>query len=194
VWVHRNRTAPLVPGIELRRGPNRISTTAALVVACLLAVVIGSSIAIFSMFANPDSPVYPVKRFAEDALLLVNRNPTHRAGFELALASTRDREAEDMAVEGKGGLAVQAMHDRFQTLAAAGYDLASASTRDASWRSDRSQFGSQSSASTVQIQEDLKASGQRQAATEVQTLTQQFQQTRRDINTVLNGKAGSPPS
>ncbi|HEX4211799.1 MAG TPA: DUF5667 domain-containing protein [Candidatus Dormibacteraeota bacterium] len=194
VWVHRNRTAPLVPGIELRRGPNRISTTAALAIACVLAVVVGSTIAIFAMFSNPDSPVYPVKRFAEDALLFVNRDPTHRAGFELELAATRDREAEDMAVDGKGDLAVQAMKVRYEMLTNAGYDLAAAGDRDATWQKDRKQFDTQSSQSTVLIQQDLKGNQDREAATEVQALSQQYQQTKKAINAVLDGKAGSPSS
>lgn len=191
VWVHRNRTAPLVPGIELRRGPNRLSTTAALVIACIVAVGVGSSIAVFAMFANPDSPVYPVKRFAENALLFVNRDPTHRAGFELELAATRDREAEDMAIAGKGNLAVQAMKDRYSMLTNAGYDLAAAGDRNAKWQQDRKQFDSQSNQSTVLIQQDLKANGDRGEAQEVQTLSQQYQRTRKAINAVLDGKGSS---
>jgi hypothetical protein len=142
------------------------------------------------MFGGPDSPTYPVKRFAETVLIGLNRDPVSRADLELKLASTRGREAEDMAVMGKGDLAVTAMRDRYQLLRQVGVGLATTPQHDARWINDRNQFSSQASQSTQVLQNDLKASHQQQAANQVRALALQFQRDRTRIDAGL----GAPPS
>jgi DNA-directed RNA polymerase specialized sigma24 family protein len=192
VWVQRHRSVPLVPGIELRRGPGRVSTSATLLLAGLLAVAVGATIAIFVMFAGPDSPTYPLKGFAESSLLMLNRDPTSRADFELKLASTRSREAEDMAVAGKGDLAVSTTREQFNLLRGAGYDLARAGRRDSRWLNERNQFSAQASQSTQEIQNDLKATHQRSSADQIKALTDQFQRDRKYIDSQVGAAQPGP--
>jgi DNA-directed RNA polymerase specialized sigma24 family protein len=194
VWVQRNQKAAMVPGVVLRRGSSRISAGVVVLLIGLVAIMAGGSLAVFSMFASPGSPPYPIKRFAENVLLTVNRDPTSRADFELKLASTRSREAEDMAVNGNGDLAVAAMSDRFDSLRAAGYDLARAPRRDARWTDARNRFSSQASQSTEEIQQDLVATHQKGAQQEVKALTEQFQRDRKNIDGKLGKSPGPSPS
>jgi DNA-directed RNA polymerase specialized sigma24 family protein len=194
-WIQRHQAVAMVPGLELRRGSKRISRGAVVMLIALLAVTAGGLLAIFSMFASPDAPSYPVKRFAETVLLGLNRDPVSRADLELKLASTRSREAEDMAVGGRGDLAVAMMRDRYQLLRQAGVELATSPQRDARWTSERNQFSSQASQSTEVLQNDLKASHQPAAANQVRALAQQFQRDRTRIDAGLGSPAAAgPPS
>jgi DNA-directed RNA polymerase specialized sigma24 family protein len=193
MWVQRHRVAPMVPGLELRRGARRVSKGLVTLIVALTAFSVGSTIAILSMFAGPTTPTYPIKRFAESALLVVNRDPASRADFELKLASTRSREAEDMAVAGHGDLAVTMMKDRYQMLRAAALDLVVARQRDSRWTDERNRFSSEASQSTTNIQNDLKANHQWAAADQVKRLAQQFQSDRNHIDPHLGSAAPSPP-
>jgi DNA-directed RNA polymerase specialized sigma24 family protein len=191
VWVQRHQKAPMVPGIVVRRGPSRLSTGAVLVLIALIAVGVGGTIAIFSMFSGPDSPAYPLKRFAETALLAANRDPVNRADFELKMSSTRSREAEDMAVAGRGDLAVTAVRDHFDDLRAAGADLLRSPRHDQKWLDQRNRFGELASQSTQQIEADLTATHQREQSDEVKALTTQFQADRKQLDQQL-GQAAPP--
>lgn len=191
IWVQRNQKAAMVPGVVIRRSGSRLSGWLVVALIGLIAIGAGGTLAVFSMFSGPGSPPYPVKRFAENVLLAVNRDPTSRADFELKLASTRSREAEDMAVAGNGDLATQAMRDHFDMLRAAGNDLARAPVHDARWTATRNSFSSQASQSTEEIQQDLVATHQRDAQKQVKALTEQFQRDRKGIDSKL-GKSPSP--
>lgn len=191
LWVHRHRNPAMVPGVEVRRGPSRFSTGAALMISLLVFVGAGASLALFSMFASPDSPFYPVKQTAESVLLAMPRSPEAKADLELKLATTREREAEDMAVAGKGDLAAQAMDAHFNLLRASARDLGLAPTHDAQWREERDQYNQAASESTEELQNSLSANHQGKAATQVKSQTQQFQRDRKTLDQGLG--SGSTP-
>lgn len=191
VWVQRHQKAAMVPGVIIRRGSSRLSAWAVVLLIGLIAIAAGGSLAVFSMFSSPGAPPYPIKRFAENVLLAVQRDPTSRADFELKLASTRSREAEDMAVAGNGDLAVAAMRDHFDSLRASANDLARSPRRDARWTDAHNRFSSQASQSTEEIQQDLVATHQRGSQAQVRALTEQFQRDRKGIDARL-GKSPAP--
>lgn len=194
LWVHRHRNPAMVPGVEVRRGPSRFSTGAALLISLLVFVGAGASLALFSMFASPDSPFYPVKQTAENVLLAIPRSPDAKADLELKLATTREREAEDMAVAGKGDLAAQAMDAHFALLRASARDLGLAPTHDAQWRAERDQYNQAASESTEELQNTLSANHQGQAAKQVKSQTQQFQRDRKTLDQGLGSTPQPAPS
>jgi hypothetical protein len=194
VWVQRHQRAPMVPGIVVRRGPSRLSAGAVLLLVGLIAIGVGGTIAIFSMFAGPDSPAYPLKRFAETALLAASRDPTGRADFELKLASTRSREAEDMAVAGKGDLAVAATRDHFDNLRAAGSALARSTRRDQRWAAERNRLSELASQSTAEIVSDLIANHEREQSDQVKALADRFRGDRRQLDAELGPPSGPSAS
>lgn len=194
LWVHRHRNPATVPGVEVRRGPSRFSTGAALLISLVVFVAAGASLALFSMFASPDSPFYPVKQTAESVLLAMPRSPEAKADLELKLATTREREAEDMAVAGKGDLAAQAMDAHFDLLRAAARDVGLASTHDAQWRSERDQYNQAASESTEELQNSLSANHQGQAAKQVKSQTEQFQRDRKTLDQGLGSGTTPQPA
>ncbi|HKF76008.1 MAG TPA: DUF5667 domain-containing protein [Candidatus Dormibacteraeota bacterium] len=185
LWVHRHHAVATVPGIDRRRYSTRTGTVAALAVAGVLAVVVGSVLAVLSSFAGPTSGLYELKRSGESILLAANLDPVDRAGLEVKLAETRDREAEDMAGLGNGDLAVQAVDSRFTMLRAAGHDLLLASAHDARWRAARDRYLKESDVQMTSIERDLQATGQARSAAEVQQLATQFQADRQPVDSDL---------
>jgi DNA-directed RNA polymerase specialized sigma24 family protein len=196
-WVRRHHHGvATVPGVDRRRYPTRRGTAIALALAALLAAVVGGSFALLSSFAEPDSPLYPLKLTGEGVLVAMDISPVSRADLEVKLARTREREAEDMAVHGKGGLAVQALRARYQLLLAAGRDLLSVpeADRDRGWRSTRDEFFAEEDKAETLIERDLEAGGQRQAADRAQTVVGDYERDRKALDASLGRRPTRPPT
>ncbi|MFZ0218316.1 MAG: DUF5667 domain-containing protein, partial [Candidatus Dormiibacterota bacterium] len=189
LWVQRHRKPAAVPGIIVRRGSSRWSSGAVLLFMVALAVALGAMVAIMSMFADPDSPFYTTKRIAENVLLAVQFDPTNKANLELELAQTRDREAEDMAIAGRGKLAATAVSDRYTLLRDAAQNLSKSSRRDSRWQSERSTYEQDAALSTDTIQAELTQANQAGAAAQVKQLTNRFQSQRKSFEAGLATRA-----
>lgn len=190
LWVHRHHAVATVPGIEQRRYSTRTGTVLALGTAAVLAVVVGSVLAMLVSFAGPESGLYPLKRTGEDALIAVNLDPVNRAQLEVKLAQTRQREAEDMAGRGDGDRAVEAVSTRYDLLRAAGRDLAGVTSHDSRWRAARDRLFKESDLQMTPLQRDLQAIGQGRSAQEVQQLVAGYDADRKSLETQLGRQSG----
>ena len=193
LWVHRNHAVATVPGVEGRHYGSRTGTFLALGIAAVLAVVVGAVLAVLSSFAGPTSSFYPLKRTAEQSLVAVELDPVDRAGLEIKLAQTREREAEDMAARGDGDRTVEVLTNRYQLLTAADRDLLSASVHDARWKAARDRLFKESDVQMTSIERDLQATGQQRSSQEVGSLVAAFDTDRRPLESQL-GRAASKPS
>ena len=190
IWVHRNHGVARVPGIEGRHYPSRTGTFVALGIAGLLAVVVGAVLAVLSSFAGPTSSFYPLKRWAESALVAVDLDPVDRSQLEVKLAQTREREAEDMASRGDGDRTVDALANRYRLLSAADRDLLSASVHDSRWKAARDKLFKESDIPMTAIQQDLRVAGQDRSAQDVGRMVVRFDTARRPLENEL----GRPPA
>jgi RNA polymerase sigma-70 factor (ECF subfamily) len=193
LWVSRHHVTATVPGIEKRHYPSRTGAFVALGIAALLAVVVGAVLAVLSMFAEPTSTFYPVKRTGEQALLALQVDPIDRANLEINLAETREREAEDMASRGDGDQTTAALSDRYQLLAAAGRDLLSVSVHDGRWKDATNRLFTKSDLQMNSIERDLQATGQDRSSQEIQQMASAFDVARRPVETEL-GRPAPPPT
>ena len=114
--------------------------------------------------AGPDNALYPMKRFGESVLVTLEVDPVNRAGLEVKLAQTREREAEDMAGRGNGDGAVAALASRYELMRTASRDLIGVPVRDARWKSVRGRLFTESDLPITQIQRDLQVSGQKRSS------------------------------
>jgi DNA-directed RNA polymerase specialized sigma24 family protein len=179
-WVQQHRTGPVVPGMAGRRYPRRRLAALALGLALLCPVLLGAALALVAAFSDPDAPLYGVKRATEAVLVAVNGDPVGRAGLELNLAETRQREAEDMAVRGQGELAVRAELDRLNLLEAAARDLSRA-PRTPAWSATRSRLLGAFAAPLDPVERDLEAAGRGDAAARVRALGAVYQSDRKAV-------------
>ncbi len=184
-WVHRHHAVATVPGVQRRRYPSRTGTVLTLVIAAVLAVVVGGVLAVLSSFADPASLLYPVKRSSEATLVAVSLDPVDRAQLEIKLAQTRAREAEDMAGRGDGDRAAAAVDDRFRLLRAAARDLVSTSVHDARWRAARDRLFRESDVAMTTVDTDLQAGGQTRSAQDVERLVADYQRDRKTLESQL---------
>lgn len=193
-WVYRHHGAATVPGVQRRRYSSRTGTVAALALAAVLAVVVGAVGAGLSMFAGPESLLYPLKRAGESTLVAINVDSVDRAQLQVKLAQTREREAEDMASRGEGSRTVMALSDRYALLRAAGRDLASVppTRRDKRWQTARERYFKEADKLVGQIGRDLLATNQRPEAEEVQQLVSRFEAERRPVEAELGRQASEP--
>jgi DNA-directed RNA polymerase specialized sigma24 family protein/type VI protein secretion system component VasF len=169
-WVQGHQGSPKVPGLEQRRHPRPARGILTLGVGLVLAALVGTTLAVVSSFADPDSLLYPLKRLGESVLVAVTQDRVNRAELEVKLSQSREREAEDMASRGKGSLAVQAVRDRVSLLQAAATDLSGVSPRNSRWTDARNQFLNAAGAPLDQIEHDLDVTGQPPAAEEVRRI------------------------
>ncbi|HZV49307.1 MAG TPA: DUF5667 domain-containing protein [Candidatus Dormibacteraeota bacterium] len=196
-WVHRHHHGvATVPGVDRRRYPTRRGTAIALTLAAVLATVVGASFALLSSFAEPDSFLYPLKLTGEGILVAMDISPVSRADLEIKLARTREREAEDMAVHGKGQLAVEALRARYRLLLAAGRDLLSVpeADRDSGWRSTRDEFFAEEDKAETLIERDLESSGQRRAEDQAQAVVADYERNRRGLDAALGRRPTRTPT
>jgi hypothetical protein len=150
---------------------------ALLAIAILFPVTLGALLAAAATFADPDAPLYGMKRATESVLLAVNTGGVARAGLEISLANTRQQEAEDMAARGDGAKAVNAERDRFDELRAAARDLGGAG-RTSAWRADRDRLVTMAAVPVDPIERDLETTGQGDAANEIKALNAGYQRDR----------------
>lgn len=190
-WVQQHKRTPSVAGVIVKRGGGRFTSTAVLAFFLILAIVIGLLVGVVSMFSDPDSPFYSTKLAGENMLLAVQFSPTGKADLQLELAQTRESEAEDMAIEGKGSLAVGAMQRRFTLLGNAANELSRDTDHDAAWLKARNQWEQASSLSTENIQNELTTSGQKTSAAQLKSMSQTFDEQRKAYLSEL-GKSPTP--
>jgi DNA-directed RNA polymerase specialized sigma24 family protein len=191
-WVRRHQRPATVPGIDTRRYPNRVGAAVALGIAGGLALLVGVLLTGLSVFADPDSPFYPIKRVAETALVAVDGDPLSRAQLEIRLAQVREREAEDMASRGDGNRSVDAMSDRFDLLRDASRDLIAAQSRNSQWKTSRDRLFEEASHPTTVVQRDLRVTGQGAAADQVAQLSRNYETDRKQLDPQLGHPVPSP--
>ena len=185
LWVYRHHSTATVPGIEKRRYSSKAGTLIALSIAGVLAVVVGSVLAVLSSFANPTSALYPLKLAGESTLVRVNMDRINRAQLEIKLAQTREREAEDMAARGYGDLTVEAVDRRFALLRAAGGDLTAVQIHDRRWKTARDRLFSESDVTVTEIERELEATGQTRSKAEVDNLVTAYAADRKALQAEL---------
>ena len=185
LWVYRHHTTATVPGIEKRRYSSKAGTLIALSIAGVLAVVVGSVLAVLSSFANPTSALYPLKLAGESTLVRVNMDRINRAQLEIKLAQTREREAEDMAARGYGDLTVEAVDHRFALLRAAGGDLTAVQIHDRRWKTARDRLFSESDVTVTEIERELEATGQTRSKAEIDNLVTAYAADRKALQADL---------
>lgn len=184
-WVHSHQgiAPPAAPPRYRLRRAGRLATGTLL---AIVAVIAGFAIAGFAVTSEPDSPVYPLRRIAEDALVFVHRSAPSRAELEVDLADQRLREAEAMALNGKASLAVQAVHDRYVELRQAARALIDdGGGHDATWKAARAKLVADESIGLDQLEEQLSADGDSWAAQQVRSEFAAFQSERKDIDQEL---------
>lgn len=197
LWIQRHQGGPLLLGAK-RSAPSRRRGYLGLAVLAGLAAVAGVALAAVAAFADPDSTAYPFKRLGESALVALDPDPVGRAELEVSLAQTRQREAEDMAASGHGAQAVQAVRDRLQLLRAAAHELRSVQTRDARWRAARDHLLTAAGAPLDEVERNLDALHQGEAAAQVRSLDESWAQERlqlaRDLGEALPSPAPTLPA
>jgi DNA-directed RNA polymerase specialized sigma24 family protein len=191
-WVRRHQRPATVPGIDARRYPNRVGAALALGVAAGLALLVGLMLTGLSVFADPDSPFYPIKRFGEAALVAVDGDALSRAQLEIRLAQVREREAEDMASRGDGVRTVDAMSDRYDLLRDASRDLIASQSRNSQWKSSRDKLFDEASHPTSVVQRDLRVTGQNSSADQVAQLSKAYESDRKQLDPQLGHPTPSP--
>ena len=193
-WVHAHPGRVISP--VRRRGVPRFTAGGVLSMSGLaaLAVVMGVLIAGMAMFSEPDSPAYPLKRLAEGALVVANRDPGARAQLEIRLADQRLREADAMIFSHHPALAVQAVHDRFALLSQAGQALIGAREHDASWKTARSRLRDAEAVSLDQVEQELLSSSDQQAAQRIRAEVSAFESERKYIDKALGFSSAAPAS
>jgi len=192
-WVQGHQGRLKVPGMEQRRRAPRPSRgILTMSVGLVLAVLVGTTLAVVSSFADPDSLLYSLKRLGESALVAVTPDAVSRAELEVKLSQTREREAEDMASRGKGELAVQAVRDRISLLQAAGQDLSGSAPGASRWRQARNQFINAAGAPLDQVERDLEVTGQPQAAEQVRQIDVDWVRQQQSLRQSLAQPAPTP--
>lgn len=188
-WVHAHQG--IVPVMAAPR--HRLRTAGRLATGTLLAivaVVLGVVVAGFAVTSEPDSTMYPLRRVAEDALVLAHRSAPSRAELEVDLADQRLREADAMALNGKAGLAAQAVHDRYVELRQAARALIDDSgPHDSSWRAARAKLVGDETATLNQLEEQLTADGDGWAAQQVRREAAAYEADRSTIDQELGVNA-----
>lgn len=193
-WVQAHHAAPVVPGRRPRKGPHPVGTAAALVLACILALVAGVVVAAAAAFSSPSSAAYPLKRFGESVLLDVTTDRIARANLEIKLSDERLKEAETEAAMGHGSATAQAVDDRYSALRSAVADLANLHHRNASWKSARSRFESEASRPVDTLQRSLLAQKQTAGAARVKQSIQRFQADRPELDKALGVTSAPVPA
>jgi DNA-directed RNA polymerase specialized sigma24 family protein len=184
-WVHSHQgIAPVA--VARRGGLRRAGRLATGTLLAIGAVIAGFMIAGFAVTSEPDSPVYPLRRVAENVLVVAHRSAPSRAALEVDLADQRLREADAMALNGKAALAVQSVHDRYVELRQAARALIDDSApHDSSWKAARSKLIADESVGLNQLEEQLTADGDAWAAQQVRSEVATFQAERRDFDQEL---------
>lgn len=192
-WVHSHQGIAHRPASRRALRPARaIGSAAGLVMLAILGAVLGIVLAGMAVTSEPDSVAYPLRRLAEDGLVMAHRNPASRASLEVDLADQRLREAEAMALQGKAALAVQAVHDRYVELRQAARALIDSSgPHDAAWTAARRKFGADEVASLQQVETQLTADGDGWATQKVRDEVSSFQSDRRFLDQELGPVPGS---
>ncbi|HEX6488490.1 MAG TPA: DUF5667 domain-containing protein [Candidatus Dormibacteraeota bacterium] len=187
-WVHSHQGIPIRP-LAPRRPFRPLRALGRLVggtMILFLAVVIGVGLAAMAVTSEPDSPAYPLRRVAENALVLAHRDPVSRATLEVDLADQRLREAEAMALANKASLAVPAVHDRYVELLQASRALIDdSSAHDSSWRAARTKLIADESVSLQSLETQLEASGDSWAAAAIRSEVSSFQNERKYLDEEL---------
>ena len=185
-WVHAHQG--IIP-IAAPPRRHRLRMAGRLATGTLLAIVaaaLGILVAGVAVTSEPDSAMYPLRRVAEDALVLAHRSAPSRAELEVDLADQRLREADAMALNGKAALAVQAVHDRYVELRQAARALIDDSgAHDSSWRAARAKLVSDETANLNQLEEQLTADGDGWAAQQVRQEQAAYEAERKDIDQEL---------
>jgi DNA-directed RNA polymerase specialized sigma24 family protein len=184
-WVHAHQGIGPIAAPPRRR----LRTAGRLATGTLLAIVavgLGILIAGFAVTSEPDSPMYPLRRVAEDALVFAHRSAPSRAELEVDLADQRLREADAMALNGKAALAVQAVHDRYVELRQAARALIDDSgAHDAGWQAARAKLVGDETANLNQLEEQLTADGDGWAAQQVRQEAAAYDADRKNIDQEL---------
>jgi DNA-directed RNA polymerase specialized sigma24 family protein len=189
LWVHSHQgILPIArPGRRPLRTAGRLATGTML---AILAVLVGGGLAAVAVTSEPDSPVYPLRRVAEDVLVFAHRSAPSRAALEVDLADQRLREADAMALNGKATLAVEAVHDRYVELRQAARALIDdSSPRDASWTAARSKLVADESIELTQLEQQLSADGAGWAAQQVRDEVASYQSERGYLDQELGVKS-----
>jgi Domain of unknown function (DUF5667) len=189
LWVHHH-------ALPLRRAKHPLPShgirwSLVVAVAVMLALFAGSSLALATQLAEPDSSLYPLKLDSERLLVSANRSPVGKAGVRLELANQRYRDTEAMAARGKGALAVQSMRAYYDQLRLAGADLAGA-PHDKSWKAAKDQFTSAESKPIDNIIVQLQNTRQTAALAGIKALADQFATDRKGIDAKLKPGTTAP--
>jgi RNA polymerase sigma-70 factor (ECF subfamily) len=193
-WVHSHQGVPVRPARyrPAFRPVRLFGRFAGFVGLAIVGIVIGVILAGAAVTSEPDSFTYPLRRLAEDALVTVHTNPVSRASLEVDLSDQRLREAEAMALQGKAGLAAQAVHDRLVELRQAARALIDATGgHDAAWQAARRKLGADEVVSLQQIETQLTAHGDDWAAQRVRAENASFQSDRRFLDQELGPVPGA---
>ncbi len=91
------------------------------------------TLAVAAASSLPGQAAYGLKLAAENAVVILTADPLNRASLEVEFAEQRLVEAQLMAAQGRGGLAVEAMRDYYSDLLEAQRTLQTASRRDPAW-------------------------------------------------------------
>lgn len=197
LWVHRHHVPAEVPWARPQRPKLNIGEGAALILIGILAIGIGTVLAILTSLSDPASPfgLYGLKRAGESALLVATRDNAKRADLDLKLSQTRRKEAETMAASGHPDLAVQATRDHFTILKAGAERLAAAPGHQrASWIKVRDDYAVEESVPMAPIENQLISQGFKAQAAEVKALNEQFQSLRKELDLPLGKPSTASPT
>ena len=191
-WVHSHHVPAVAPPPP-KKGI-RMGQVSALIVALLVAALLGGVLAATASFSTPDSPLYPIKRSGEDALRQLSRDPVSRSDIDVNLAEERLRESEGMAAAGKPDLALGALSTRYDELREAGDRLAAAGVRDARWKSAVQRYVNEARKPVAPLERQLTQKGFPTWATQAGNMAADFQRYLDQLTPQLGVAGGSPGS
>ena len=195
-WVHSHHVPAVAPPPP-RKGI-RFGQLSALVMALLIAAIVGGALAGAASFSTPDSPLYRIKRSGENALLQLARDPVARADLDVNLAEERLREAEGMAAAGKPDVALDTLAARYDELRDAGDRLASAQPHDGRWKAAVSRYLTEAQKPIASLQRQLTQKGYPSWADQAGKMAGGFQRDldrlKPKLGATINAPAPSPPA
>ena len=171
---------------------HRVRWTIVVALAVMLAVFVGTGVALAAQLSEPDSQLYPARLVSEKGLLMVTRNPVDKAGVHVDFANQRFRDAEAMAAKGKAQLALEALNGYYDELRAATNLLGSVKLRNQKWVDIRNQLSGAEAKKIDIVETALVGSGNKDAATLVASRQKAFTTERQTLDKQLTVEAPKP--